>query len=191
MQADALLHFTPMHKTLRVQLPDLRYLDVRVDFSVKTFNAVVTLCKELGIRHPEELSLAKPLEADDLRHNYREPAGQSAADKKKTAAARVAAAPTADTNTFIAAGHNSSTHSSNNSLDNIKATSGCTPVLPSTTLNRTPATPVTPVSSPANQVRPSLSQVAHLKLIFFSILSGNRAERGGRIRRTIRRRGAE
>ena len=56
VQADALLHFTPMHKTLRVQLPDLRYLDCRVDFSVKTFNAVVTLCKELGIRHPEELS---------------------------------------------------------------------------------------------------------------------------------------
>lgn len=48
VQADALLYFTPMHKTLRVQLPDLRYLDCRVDFSVKTFNAVVTLCKELG-----------------------------------------------------------------------------------------------------------------------------------------------
>nr|CAD7447055.1 unnamed protein product [Timema bartmani] len=48
VQADALLHFTPMHKTLRVQLPDLRYLDCRVDFSLKTFNAVVNLSKELG-----------------------------------------------------------------------------------------------------------------------------------------------
>lgn len=48
VQADALLHFTPMHKTLRVQLPDLRYLDCRVDFSIKTFNAVISLCKELG-----------------------------------------------------------------------------------------------------------------------------------------------
>ena len=46
--ADALLHFTPMHKTLRVQLPDMRCLDCRVDFSVKTFNAVINLCKELG-----------------------------------------------------------------------------------------------------------------------------------------------
>lgn len=46
--ADALLHFTPMHKTLRVQLPDMRYLDCRVDFSVKTFNAVINLCKEFG-----------------------------------------------------------------------------------------------------------------------------------------------
>lgn len=46
--ADALLHFTPMHKTLRVQLPDTRCLDCRVDFSVKTFNAIINLCKELG-----------------------------------------------------------------------------------------------------------------------------------------------
>lgn len=46
--ADAQLHFTPMHKTLRVQLPDMRCLDCRVDFSVKTFNAVINLCKELG-----------------------------------------------------------------------------------------------------------------------------------------------
>lgn len=46
--ADASLHFTPMHKTLRVQLPDMRCLDCRVDFSVKTFNAVINLCKELG-----------------------------------------------------------------------------------------------------------------------------------------------
>ena len=51
--ADEVLHFTPMHKTLRIQLPDLRYTDCRVDFSIKTFNAVITLCKELGIRHPE------------------------------------------------------------------------------------------------------------------------------------------
>lgn len=43
-----MLHFTPMHKTLRVQMPDLRFLDCRVDFSIKTFNAVINLCKELG-----------------------------------------------------------------------------------------------------------------------------------------------
>lgn len=48
VQADATLHFTPMHKTVRIQLPDLRYLDTRVDFSVKTFTAVGQLCKELG-----------------------------------------------------------------------------------------------------------------------------------------------
>ena len=45
--ADAFLQFTPMHKTLRIQLPDLRYIDCSVDFSIKTFNAVLNLCGEL------------------------------------------------------------------------------------------------------------------------------------------------
>ena len=49
--ADAIVHFTPMHKMLRVQLPDLRYVDCNVDFSVKTFNAVINLCSELGKYH--------------------------------------------------------------------------------------------------------------------------------------------
>jgi len=70
--ADAVIHFTPMHKTLRVQLPDLRYIDCNVDFSIKTFNASVNLCKELGIRHSEELSLCKPLSGDDLKQNYQD-----------------------------------------------------------------------------------------------------------------------
>ncbi len=48
VQADAKLHFTPMHKVLRVQLPDLQILDMRVDFSSNVFNAVINLCKELG-----------------------------------------------------------------------------------------------------------------------------------------------
>ncbi|EEC04733.1 hypothetical protein IscW_ISCW024163, partial [Ixodes scapularis] len=48
VMADALLHFTPMHKTLRIQFPDLRIMDVRTDFSVKTFSSVVKVCKELG-----------------------------------------------------------------------------------------------------------------------------------------------
>ena len=46
--ADALIYFTPMHKTLRIQLPDLRFIDCRVDFSVKTFNSSLQLCQELG-----------------------------------------------------------------------------------------------------------------------------------------------
>ncbi|XP_017843498.2 unc-112-related protein [Drosophila busckii] len=70
VQADNLLHFTPMHKMLRVQLPDLRYIDCRVDYSVKTFAAVVNLCKQLDIRYPEELSLCKPLEAEHLKKNF-------------------------------------------------------------------------------------------------------------------------
>jgi len=53
-----------------VQLPDRRAIDIKVDFSMKTFNAVVGLCKELGIRHPEELSLAFPLGPEHLKHNF-------------------------------------------------------------------------------------------------------------------------
>merc|ERR1712223_1152868 len=68
--ADAFLQFTPMHKTLRIQLPDLRYIDCRVDFSIKTFNAVLNLCGELEIRHPEELSLCKRLDYNHLKFNY-------------------------------------------------------------------------------------------------------------------------
>ena len=70
INADAFIHFTPMHKTLRIQLPDLRYIDCSVDFSVRTFSAVVNVCSELEIRHPEELSLCKPLEVEHLKFNY-------------------------------------------------------------------------------------------------------------------------
>jgi len=98
--ADEMLYFTPMHKTLRIQLPDLRFTDLQVDFSIKSFNAVVNLCKELGIRHPEELSMAMPLDSDHLKFNY-------GTVKKEEKARRVtlAAMPASsrhDTNTFIA-----------------------------------------------------------------------------------------
>ena len=48
MQADARLLFTPMHKTLRVQLPDLQILDLRVNFSSNVFSTVIHICKDLG-----------------------------------------------------------------------------------------------------------------------------------------------
>jgi hypothetical protein len=48
VQADARLWFTPMHKNLRLQLPDLQILDHKVDFSSNVFNVVVRLCKELS-----------------------------------------------------------------------------------------------------------------------------------------------
>merc|ERR1719402_2045635 len=46
--------------------------DCTVDFSVKTFNSSVQMCKDLGLRHPEELSLCKPLDPEHLRMNYQE-----------------------------------------------------------------------------------------------------------------------
>lgn len=48
-----------MHKSIRLQLPDLRVLTINADFSVSVFASVCKLCKDLGIRHPEELSLLR------------------------------------------------------------------------------------------------------------------------------------
>jgi len=107
VDADASLLFTPMHKVLRVQLPDLRHLDCRVDFSCNCFNAVVEVCKELGIRHPEELSFAKPLVAQHLKNNYQ----THGAGKARSNGDGMPS----DTNTFIS--KNGSQHSSSNSLD--------------------------------------------------------------------------
>lgn len=70
IQADSFLHFTTMHKVLRVQLPDLRSIDAKVDFSVSCFSAVKLLCKELGIRYSEELSFCKPLSTEHLKKNH-------------------------------------------------------------------------------------------------------------------------
>ena len=62
VQGDAKLQFTPTHKKVRVQLPDLQFVDVSLDFSKPVFHAIQELCAELGVRHPEELSLLKPYE---------------------------------------------------------------------------------------------------------------------------------
>ncbi|KAK0050702.1 fermitin family 2 [Biomphalaria pfeifferi] len=67
VQADAKLHFTPMHKNLKVQLPDLQVLELSVDFSIKCFATVVQTCKELGMRHPEELSFLRKWDKEDLK----------------------------------------------------------------------------------------------------------------------------
>ncbi|KAK6638924.1 hypothetical protein RUM43_007194 [Polyplax serrata] len=132
VQADALLHFTPMHKCLRVQLPDLRYLDCRVDFSIKTFNAVINLCKELGIRHPEELSFCKPLEQNHLKYNLKD-----LNNKRKNHENLHNGQIPSDTNTFIATeAHNGS----NGSLDR-HSPYMCAPVTP----NKPGSTPGTPV----------------------------------------------
>lgn len=125
VQADALLHFTPMHKSLRVQLPDLRFLDCRVDFSIKTFNAVINLCKELGVRHPEELSFCKPLEPSHLKCNLKD-----LKNHKKHAEHIQNGHSTADTNTFIANGNHNNHNGSTNSLDKNSPGYICAPVTP-------------------------------------------------------------
>ncbi|KAF2905329.1 hypothetical protein ILUMI_00856 [Ignelater luminosus] len=123
-----------MHKNLRVQMPDLRYLSMRVDFSVKTFSAVIGVCKDLGIRHPEELSFCKPLEANHLKHNYKEITKR----KVEQNGPQRNGAPPADTNTFIP---NSSPVGSTGSLD--KTPFMCAPVTP-----HKPPPSSTPVGTP-------------------------------------------
>ncbi|XP_066991411.1 unc-112-related protein isoform X2 [Anabrus simplex] len=140
VQADAQLYFTPMHKTLRVQLPDLRYLDCRVDFSIKTFNAVVNLCKDLGLRHPEELSFCKPLEPNHLKYNLKD----MPCNKKRHSDTKGHnnSLPPPDTNTFIA---NHSPSGSTGSLDKTSPPFMCAPVTPSRQQTSTP------ISSPVSQ----------------------------------------
>lgn len=59
VQADAILHFTRIHKPMRIQLPDLQIIELQVDYSVSLYMAVKHVCKELGIRHAEECSLIR------------------------------------------------------------------------------------------------------------------------------------
>lgn len=140
VHADCLLHFTPMHKVLRVQLPDLRYLDCRVDFSIKTFGAVVNLCKDLGIRHPEELSLCKPLESEHLKKNYSEFPKRAIPIAEQNGHSYLEPAP--DTNSFIPI---NSFNGSCGSLDKPQnGTFSCAPVH----TPRKPAQQSTPISSP-------------------------------------------
>ena len=60
VQADSKLQFTPKHKNVHLQMPDLQFVDTTIDFSKKVFHAVTEVCSHFGIRHPEELSLLRP-----------------------------------------------------------------------------------------------------------------------------------
>lgn len=139
VQADAQLQFTPMHKLLSVQLPDLRYLPLMVDFSIKTFSAVIAVCKDLGIRHPEELSFCKPLEPNHLKYNYKDMPKKKYEQNGHQKNGHPHLPP--DTNTFISS---TSPVGSNGSLDKTHLT----PVTP----QRSPASS-TPISSPVNKQR--------------------------------------
>lgn len=45
IQADARLLFTPQHKLLRLQLPNMKHMRVKVNFSDRVFKAVSDICK--------------------------------------------------------------------------------------------------------------------------------------------------
>uniref|UniRef100_A0A8C6L1I9 FERM domain containing kindlin 1 n=1 Tax=Nothobranchius furzeri TaxID=105023 RepID=A0A8C6L1I9_NOTFU len=60
VQADADLRYTPQHKPLLLQLPNMKTIRITVSFSSMVFKAVEEICRALQIRRSEELSLLKP-----------------------------------------------------------------------------------------------------------------------------------
>ncbi|XP_072529690.1 fermitin family homolog 3 [Salminus brasiliensis] len=62
IHADARLYLTPQHKPLRLGLPNGVAIKLRVCFSSPMFRTVMGICKLLDLRHPEELSLLRPVE---------------------------------------------------------------------------------------------------------------------------------
>uniref|UniRef100_A0A672TF78 Pre-mRNA-splicing factor SLU7 n=1 Tax=Sinocyclocheilus grahami TaxID=75366 RepID=A0A672TF78_SINGR len=62
VHADARLVFTPQHKPLRLGLPNGATLKMRACFSSPVFRTVMGICRVLNLRHPEELSLLRPVE---------------------------------------------------------------------------------------------------------------------------------
>lgn len=135
-----------------LQIPDLRYLDCRVDFSVKTFKAVVSLCKDLGIRYPEELSLCKPLSREHLKKNYADqPKKKMLVEQNgnyQNSREYIQVAP--DTNTFIPTNANSF-HGSDNSLEDRPFL--CAPVSQRPTPPPHNPQGSTPISSPTGTLR--------------------------------------
>uniref|UniRef100_A0A7N6AHP0 PH domain-containing protein n=1 Tax=Anabas testudineus TaxID=64144 RepID=A0A7N6AHP0_ANATE len=59
IQADADLFYTPQHKSLLLQLPNMKTIKMSVSFSSVVFKTVIDICRLLNIRRPEELSLLK------------------------------------------------------------------------------------------------------------------------------------
>ncbi|RVE67353.1 hypothetical protein OJAV_G00102160 [Oryzias javanicus] len=62
VHADARLIFMPQHKPLKLGLPNGLTLKLRACFSNPVFQTVMGICRLLSIRHPEELSLLRPVE---------------------------------------------------------------------------------------------------------------------------------
>lgn len=121
-------------------MPDLRNLDCRVDFSANTFKAVVNLCKDLGIRHPEELSFCKQLEAAHLKKNYSSyPKLKFQANEYEYGRDYISPAP--DTNSFIPT-HSTLLHSSNGSLDSPNGPFSCAPYPHHNTHSQRPTQPI-------------------------------------------------
>uniref|UniRef100_A0AAR2JJI0 PH domain-containing protein n=1 Tax=Pygocentrus nattereri TaxID=42514 RepID=A0AAR2JJI0_PYGNA len=78
VQADADLRFTPQHKPLCLQLPNMKTIKLTITFSSVVFKAVEEICKALNIRRSEELSLLRP--PDDPKKKKKKDKGKGQAE---------------------------------------------------------------------------------------------------------------
>ncbi|KAF4099841.1 fermitin family homolog 1 [Onychostoma macrolepis] len=80
VQADADLRYTPQHKPLCIQLPNMKTIRLPVSFSCVVFKSVAELSKALNIRRSEELSLLK-LPDDQKKKKKKDKGPESAFDE--------------------------------------------------------------------------------------------------------------
>eukprot|EP00062_Callorhinchus_milii_P013151 gi/632960931/ref/XP_007896475.1/ PREDICTED: fermitin family homolog 1 [Callorhinchus milii] len=80
VQADARLSFTPQHKPLKLQLPNMRTVRLKVSFSAVVFRVVIDICKTLNIRRSEELSLLRPPDESFKKKKRKEKAKDSVSE---------------------------------------------------------------------------------------------------------------
>ncbi|TPP60365.1 FERM central domain [Fasciola gigantica] len=88
VQSDANLVFRRMHGDLQVVLPSLITVVLRVNYAARVFSVVRSICKELNIRHPEELSLSLPITKAHLKSNLSLPTLRHAAKHPNSVDAR-------------------------------------------------------------------------------------------------------
>lgn len=65
--SDAKLEFVPVHRYINIEMPNHQRYQMRVNFAIMTFFTVAEICREFGIRHPEEISLMRcPLDKENF-----------------------------------------------------------------------------------------------------------------------------
>lgn len=59
IMSNAKLEFTTVHRYIVIEFPDKHRYQMRTNFGIMNFFAVAEICREMNIRHPEELSLMR------------------------------------------------------------------------------------------------------------------------------------
>lgn len=134
VQADAVLHFTRIHKPLRIQLPDLQVIDTSVDFSISLFHTVKQICKDIGIRHSEEVSLVR-IEHFDEKTNKKSNSKELTLSKIKTSKSSSILNSKSVISTSSSVNYTSSSSSNNKENDQYSVTSSNTSTLNNSSSN--------------------------------------------------------